>query len=100
MTRRKPGDLAYAYRLDVSQPDLNELHVKVELVYDPRPRYAQWWVAQWSGSWGVFGGPPGLHGPISTHKTYEAAAARAHRNARVWLHSALGTGLKAPRRLP
>ena len=99
--RRRPGDLAANYRVTVSQDKLDELHVRVDLTSTPRPRFAQWWVGKHRAGFIVsarqIGGDPA---PISVHRTYEQACARAHRNAVVWLHSALGTGLKAPRRLP
>lgn len=100
--RRRPGDLAANYRVTVSQDKLDELHVLVELTTG-RPRYAQWWVERAGRGpypWHVKAAPSPKAGPITVHKTYEQACTRAHRNAIVWLHSALGTGLKAPRRLP
>lgn len=100
MTRRKPGDLAASYRLTVEQPSLDKLHIKAELVGTERPVFAQWWVqpAVMRGKYIV--SARDSYAPVSEHTTYEAACTRAHRNARTWLHSALGTGAKSPRRLP
>lgn len=99
--RHRAGDLAANYTVTVRQDKVDTLHVRVDLTGTARPRFAQWFVEQGPrGGWHVKAGAGPLHGPITSHRTYEQACSRAHRNALTWLHSALGTGVKAPRRLP
>lgn len=107
MDDRKTGDRSQSYTWFLNQLDLESLLIRVD-IHSDKLRWAEFgvklsqvdkktpWVIT-EARYNVDGGKTAV---VEFSRTYDAACRKAYSRALKWLHTELGTGQTAPRRLP
>lgn len=89
-----------SYTYEVNQVDLNHLELKVKVSAPGKPRRQQSLGVRPVRGSDRFMVTNSIGDRITTHRTYDAACAKAQRILLTWLHSVLGTGVKRPSKFP
>lgn len=107
MDDRKMGDRSQSYTWFLEQQDLESLFIRVDIHIKPY-RWGEFGVRKsqvdrktpWAVTEARYAVDGGKTAVVEFSRTYDAARRKAYSRALKWLHTELGTGQTAPRRLP